>query len=118
MAPDNSSDIDVLELILELGSLARGQVRDTSFETFAMDRTEVDAAAYRLMSIGEASRSLSAGFKARHPSQRWAAMYAMRNVLAHSYRTVIPERIWDVIQDDLDDLLAVCEQELKRLLRE
>jgi len=115
MEADDSSDLDALELILELGNLAIEQVRGTSFEQFASDRTALDAVSYRLMSIGEATRSLSLGLKARYPSQRWTAMYAMRNVLAHSYRKVIPERIWDVIHGDLDDLLAVCASELKRL---
>lgn len=110
-----SSDMDVLELILELGSLTREQVRNTSFEQFAADRTGLDAASYRLMAIGEASHLLSAELKARYPSQRWSAMYAMRNALAHSYRKVIPERIWDVINNDLDDLLAICLEELRHL---
>ena len=80
--------------------------------TFVADRDEVDLTAYRLSAIGEATHNLSPAVRDRHPDIPWAAMYAMRNIIAHDYGAVVPELVWAVPGEKLDALRAACMAEL------
>ncbi len=79
---------------------------------FVADRDEVDLTAYRLAAIGEATRNLSDELRTRHPHIPWRAIYDMRNIIAHDYGAVIPERVWNVTRGALDELKCVCAVEL------
>jgi uncharacterized protein with HEPN domain len=54
--------------------------------------------------IGEASKSLSEEVKNKYPEIPWRAIGDMRNVLAHQYFEVDPEKIENVINDSLNTL--------------
>ena len=103
-----------LELVLELILHIERRLDDMPFDRFIVDRDEVDLTAYRLAAIGEATNRLSPALKSRHPEIPWAAIYGMRNIIAHEYGAVIPSRVWNVTTDHLDALAAVCRDELKR----
>ncbi len=102
-----------LELILELIDHIERRLKEMTLARFAQDRDEVDLTAYRLAAIGEATSRLSSGLKRRHPHIPWDAIYGMRNIIAHEYGAVIPERVWNVIGEPLDALAAVCRLELE-----
>lgn len=51
--------------------------------------------------IGEAARRISRELCANHPEVPWAAIVAMRNVLAHDYFGIDVERVWMAVQRDL-----------------
>ena len=106
-----------LELVLELIAHITRRLDDMTLERFVADRDEVDLTAYRLAAIGEATRKLSPDLKDRHPETPWAAIYGMRNIVAHEYGAVIPARVWNVTTDHLDALVAVCRAELRNIPR-
>ena len=62
--------------------------------------------------ISEASRRLSEGLKARHPSIAWREIASAGNVYRHDYQDVAPPRVWDTVQFALPPLRAAIEQEL------
>ena len=101
-----------LELILELIEHIERRLEDMTLARFAQDRDEVDLTAYRLAAIGEATNRLSAELKQRHANIPWAAIYGMRNIIAHEYGAVIPERVWNVTGEPLEALANVCRREL------
>jgi len=72
----------------------------------------VDLTAYRIAAIGEATRALPDDLRARHPDIPWRAIYDMRNIIAHDYGAIVPERVWNVTQGALDALRQVCAAEL------
>ncbi|PIR60243.1 MAG: hypothetical protein COU67_02875 [Candidatus Pacebacteria bacterium CG10_big_fil_rev_8_21_14_0_10_44_54] len=45
----------------------------------------------------------------------WSEIRALRNVIAHDYASVKPERVWSTIQRDLPDLLGQIRQLIQRL---
>jgi uncharacterized protein with HEPN domain len=108
-------DADLLRLILELIGLLRRQTSAVDRDSFLADADQLDAAAFRLSHIGEAAKRLSQSLKEKHPQIRWNSMTAMRNVLSHAYGAILPERIWVVLQQELDPLEAACRTELERL---
>lgn len=106
-------DVQRLELILRLiNSLERrlaGQPREA---LLADDRDELDLTAFRLLHIGENSGKLSVELKDRHPEIPWAAIYQLRNVVAHGYDQIDPAKIWGVIGPKLLQLKVVCKKEI------
>ncbi len=79
--------------------------------SFVTDPDEVDLTAFRLQVIGEATRKLSDEVKLRHAHIDWASIYAMRNIIAHDYGSIIPARVWLVATEELSSLLAICHAE-------
>jgi uncharacterized protein with HEPN domain len=59
---------------------------------------------YHLRIIGEAARTVSAGFQQAHPDWPWSSMIGMRQILIHDYYDI--DSIWYVVERDLPDLKA------------
>jgi uncharacterized protein with HEPN domain len=58
--------------------------------------------------ISEASRHLSADFKACHPEIPWAKVAGIGSVLRHDYERIAPDVIWKLATVDLPILEAAC----------
>jgi uncharacterized protein with HEPN domain len=65
--------------------------------------------------IGEAVYMLSKEFKAAHPEIEWAAIEGMRHVLVHGYYRIIPEQLWETIDEDIPALKPSMELLLSQL---
>ncbi len=64
----------------------------------------------RLLEIlGEATGSVSAECRARHPDLPWSSMKAMRNWLAHAYFDINLDTLWNVVQDHTIPLICQLE---------
>ena len=59
--------------------------------------------------IGEAARLMSPSFKAAHAEVPWQQIIAQRNVIAHEYGEINPERIWFLASREIPALIAVLE---------
>lgn len=64
----------------------------------------LDAVAMRLLEIGEAVQSLSAGITSTEPEIKWRDIAGMRDFLAHHYFATNPEVVQAVIDKDLQPL--------------
>ncbi|TZG28982.1 HepT-like ribonuclease domain-containing protein [Sphingomonas montanisoli] len=115
MAADRN--VDPLETMLELIAHLERRTKPLSLAQFEADQDEVDLAAFRVGHIGEEGRKLSADIRDRYPEVEWKRMVQMRNVIAHSYGTIIAPLIWNVVQTELDPIKRLCQIELERLLK-
>lgn len=82
---------------------------------FAEDEQLQDAVIRNIEVIGEAARNIEThapAFAQQHPAVPWAALYAMRNRVAHGYWTVDLTVVWRVIERDLPDL----EDQIRKLV--
>jgi len=86
-----------------------------SLDEFLVDRRTVYAVTRCLEIISEASRRLSPELKSRHPHIRWKGMAGAGNVYRHNYELVLDKAIWDTVHESLEPLLAVVEEELRRI---
>ena len=59
--------------------------------------------------VGEAASQVSPEGKEAHPEIPWAKIIGMRNRLVHGYFNVNLERVWETVQQDLPDLIALLE---------
>lgn len=86
-----------LEDILENARRARAFVAGMSFEAFAVERAaEI---------IGEATKRLPQAFRDQHPDIPWRRMAGMRDVIAHHYRAVSPQVVYEMARRDVDILI-------------
>lgn len=59
--------------------------------------------------IGEAARRISATAREMHPEIPWAEIIGMRNRLIHGYFEVDLVKVWETVQHDLSDLVAMLD---------
>ena len=74
-----------------------------------------DAVMRRLEIIGEATKNISPGFRARHPSVPWREMARMRDKLTHDYFGVDIVIVWRVVKNELPKLKIKIEQALQAM---
>jgi uncharacterized protein with HEPN domain len=94
--------------IIELIDLIRDHLARCSRSEFAKDRHRIDATAYRLQAIGEATIRLSDDLKLLYQDIQWADIRDMRHILSHHYGKVDPAIIWAVYTEHLDTLYDAC----------
>jgi uncharacterized protein with HEPN domain len=105
------SDQDYLGYIAEsIDRLERWTARGR--EALVSDEILREAVLHRLETLADAVSRLSDPQKQRHPAIPWRSVTDFRNRLAHGYLDVRPERVWDVITDDLPELRALVASEL------
>lgn len=69
-----------------------------------------DAVRIRLLEIGEAAKSLSAGLTVSEPEIPWKQIARMRDHLAHRYFMTELDVIESTVDRDLDPLIAAVER--------
>lgn len=91
---------DVLDAIKRIESYLHG----VSKEDFLGNHMMQDAVMHQIEIIGEASKNVSDEFQERHPELPWVFMRAVRNKIAHDYREINLNIIWDTAKNDLPPL--------------
>ena len=92
---------DIVEAAQQLGELVV-----TGRDAFDADWTRQRAAERLLEIIGEASNTLSEGFKKEHPDVPWRHIVSLRHLIAHHYHRVDMDQLWTIATDDIPKLLA------------
>ncbi len=101
MKKDNLVYIDdIIGAIKKIKRYSRGLTK----AEFVKNAMAIDAIIRNLEIIGEASSQLTASFKSEHAEIEWRKIIGMRNRIIHSYDTVDPEIVWDVVKHDLLEL--------------
>ena len=80
-----------------------------SLETFKADDLLQNAVMHQIQIIGEAARKISRQYKDSHPEIPWQMIIGMRNRLVHEYFDIIPERVWDVVENSVPELIRLIE---------
>ncbi len=108
-----SSDRERLEHILE----AIEHIRKYSVqgkESFRKDELIQNWMVRHLQIIGEAAFKLSAEIKSEHHEIPWKEIVGMRHILVHDYFEIDIERVWKVIEVEMDRL----QSGIKKILEE
>lgn len=102
-------DAERIEHILAAIQRIKGSIFGMDWAAFHANQTVQDAIAYNITIVGEAVRCISDGTKSAHPEVPWKQIRAMRNILIHDYLRTDAEALWNVVQNDLDDLVRMLE---------
>ena len=99
MRDDRERLLDIQEAIERIEKYA-SHGRD-AFEREELIQTWV---VHHLQIIGEASRSLSDGFRSSHPEIPWSQIIGMRNILVHHYFGIDVAAVWAAVERDVPSL--------------
>jgi uncharacterized protein with HEPN domain len=105
MSRDNESLVDIVQAIQKILRFTQG-VDQNQFET---SEEKQSATLYQIMIVGEAVKRLSPEFRSQHSDIPWKNIAGMRNVLTHQYDEIDLNVMWDVIQLNIPQLLAMLE---------
>jgi uncharacterized protein with HEPN domain len=100
---------DIVEAIERIQSWTDG----SSLAAFEQDERTLQAVAYNLLIIGEASAAIPRDVQDRYPDIPWSKMRAMRNVVTHEYFVVDPSILWQTTRSNLAPLLPVLRSVLE-----
>lgn len=70
----------------------------------------VEACVFNLGQLGETANKIDEGFEEEHGEIPWRQIYGLRNRIIHDYEGINLNLIWEIIQDDLPELLNSLEQ--------
>ncbi len=78
-------------------------------KVFFVDRKTQDAVLRNLQTLSESVQRLSDDLKGTRPGIDWRNIAAFRNVVVHNYLGIDLQQIWNIIQNDLPELLAAIQ---------
>jgi uncharacterized protein with HEPN domain len=83
--------------------------KDTTWVQFETDDLTQNAVMRQIQIIGEAARKVSAQYQQQHSEIPWKEIIGMRHRLVHEYFSIIPQRVWDVVDEDIPELIRLIE---------
>lgn len=108
-------DIYRLNHMLVHAREASGLIAGKERESLAWERL-LELALVRLVEIiGEAASKVSPEGKQNYPSIPWREVINMRNRLIHGYDSIDLNVLWDTIDVDLPELIAILEDILNEI---
>jgi uncharacterized protein with HEPN domain len=107
MRPRESGDWAFLDDIKEACALILSRVKNKQLPDFISNSELQDSIVLRLIVIGEASKSLTDTARKRYPSIQWKDIIRLRDLAVHHYWKVDALKIWEIIQEDIPQLLEI-----------
>ena len=105
MSRDDPTILDMLNACRRAIEFLGGQDQSV----FLQDRKTQSAVLHQLLLLGEATKRLSAEFRAQHPQMPWKAVAGLRDRLIHAYDRVDLVNVWKTCRTDVPDLIAHLE---------
>ncbi|MEL6223278.1 MAG: DUF86 domain-containing protein [Cyanobacteria bacterium J06626_14] len=103
MSRDQQSILDIWNAAQEILSFTEGMDQ----ASLTADRRTQAAVLYEIVIIGEATNRLSENYRAHHPTVPWKKIIGMRNILAHQYEKVDADVVWNVVHQDIPELMEM-----------
>jgi uncharacterized protein with HEPN domain len=110
-----SRNIDSLRDMAIAARRALGYIENVSKSDFEQDLEKQDSITYRILVLGEASKRLSAEFRESYSDIPWRQIAGMRNMLVHEYDQIDLEVLWDVLQNNIPNLLERLDEILNQI---
>ena len=107
-------DEDFLGDINEAMELISLYTKGLTYRKFLEDRKAQDAVARNLEVIGEASKNITAAFKAKYPDVPWRKVAGLRDKLIHFYFGIDYKIVWSIVKKELPKLRKQVKDILKQ----
>lgn len=82
----------------------RAYTAGMGFDEFLLDRKTVDAVARNLEIIGEAAKNIPDDILADKPEVPWKLVRRFRDKIAHHYFDLNLDRVWKILESDIQTL--------------
>ena len=96
---------DILQSCIKIKRYTEG----LSFDDFVSDEKTLDAVVRNFTIIGEASNRIDDNVKIKFPLIDWDEMRGFRNRIIHEYFGIDNQLLWEIIENELDDLIKNLE---------
>ncbi|PIG93966.1 DUF86 domain-containing protein [Gloeocapsopsis sp. IPPAS B-1203] len=103
MSRDSASVLDIFLAGQRALTFAQGLDR-SELETDVMRHSAI---LYQIEIMGEATKRLSIVFRNQHPEVPWKDIAGMRDIIIHRYDQIDFDMVWQVIQNNIPELLAM-----------
>lgn len=110
---DPLKDTGRLKHMLEMAMLLESEKKKHSLEAIKSDRVLFYGLSKMVEIIGEAAYMISKEFKSAHTQIPWRQIEGMRHILVHGYFSISPDVLWDVIENDIPDLIPVLKSYIR-----
>jgi len=111
MSPDDASALDVLNAARRASQFIAGLTEDD----FLRDVKTQSAVIHQLLLVGEATKRLSASFRAQHATIAWKGFAGLRDRLIHAYDRVDLLEVLATVRADLPLLIRYLESRVPTL---
>lgn len=101
-------DAYVLDMLLAARKVLEF-TKGVDWDRFEHDDLIQNAVMRQIQIIGEAARQVSPEYRESHPEVPWKTIIGMRNWLVHEYFRILPDRVWDVVENHLAELVRLLE---------
>ena len=95
----------LLEDMLESAQKIKRYTTELSFEDFLKDDKTIDAVVRNFEIIGEAANRIDPDFRSSNPEMDWNRIRGFRNRIVHDYFGIDNEIVWEIIANNLDELI-------------
>ena len=66
----------------------------------------IEACVFNLSQLGELANKIDEEYEKAHSDIPWRQIYGLRNRIIHDYEGINLKLIWEIIKDDLPDLVT------------
>ena len=91
---------DILESMNLLEKFSKGLTK----EKFIKDKLKQSAIIRQIEIIGEAAKNISNEIKKKYPEIEWRKIIGTRDIFSHAYFEIVLDRVWDIVENNLNDL--------------
>ena len=84
-----------------------------TYKEFIHDDLHFDAVLRNLEVIGEAVKNISEETRITYPNVKWRKIAGYRDIVAHEYFGVNEETVWDIVKNQVPDLLEIVKTMLE-----
>ena len=111
----SEKDITHLENITEYCKNINIAIDELSidYDNFYASTSKKAVLAFFVEQIGEEANHLSKDFRSNHPEMDWEAIINFRHHIVHAYTGIVPDVLWDTVQNDIPELYNFCTKLLK-----
>lgn len=95
--------------ILEYSKTALEFIEKVSYEEFITDKKVVFATIRALEVVGESSNRIENKLKQKYAHLPWIEMRGLRNRIIHNYDDIDYKIIWNVLQNEIPELIQQIE---------
>ena len=92
---------DMHEALLRVTRYTAG----VSYDAFVKDELRIDAVVRNLEMVGEAAKHVPQALRKQHPSVAWKQISGLRDILIHQYFAVSLPIVWDIVQNEVPNLV-------------
>lgn len=95
----------VIGKMVEIIEKLQGYVGDSNYKSFSGNDMLIDACVFNLSQLGEVANRIDEEYEESHSDIPWRQIYGLRNRIIHDYEGINLNLIWEIIQEDLPELL-------------